>query len=228
MSKPTVWRWRDRFLAEGVDGLLRDATRPPGKKPIEEDRVKAAYRPRDVAAAGARPALDGARRWPKRIGGMAVGTMFTAFLEGHGLKPHQVKTFKVSRGPRFELEVRDVAGLYVNPPDHAVVLSVDEKPRRQAPGSTRRSLPMNVRTMRRRECATAGGTAPPAFWRPWTSPRGRSSGRTARMSAPLGGVPRLPRPRRGKGMRRGSIPEPRCTSFSTTCRPTARPRCTSG
>ena len=41
MSKPTVWRWWDRFLAEGVDGLLRDATRPPGRKPVPEDRVKA-------------------------------------------------------------------------------------------------------------------------------------------------------------------------------------------
>ena len=63
-------------------------------------------------------------------------------LRRHGLRPHQVKTFKVSRDPRFELKVRDVVGLYVNPPDHAVVLSVDEKPRRQALGSTRRSLPM--------------------------------------------------------------------------------------
>ena len=72
---------------------------------------------------------------------MAVATMH-GIPRDNGLKPHQVKTFKVSRDPRFELKVRDVAGLYVNPSDHAVVLSVDEKPRRQALGSTQTSLPM--------------------------------------------------------------------------------------
>ena len=139
MSKQAVWRWWDRFLAEGVDGLLRDATRPPGKKPIGEDRVKAAI---DLAMS---PPPAHARHWTVRAladkTGVAVGTMHR-ILKGHGLRPHQVKTFKVSRDPRFELKVRDVVGLYVNPPDHAVVLSVDEKPRRQALGSTQTSLPM--------------------------------------------------------------------------------------
>ena len=139
MSKRAVWRWRDRFLAEGVDGLLRDATRPPGKKPIGEDRVTAAI---DLAMS---PPPEHARHWTVRAladkTGMAVSTMH-GILRDNGLKPHQVKTFKVSRDPRFELKVRDVVGLYVNPPDHAVVLSVDEKPQIQAPGSTRGSLPM--------------------------------------------------------------------------------------
>ena len=72
---------------------------------------------------------------------MAVSTMH-GILKENGLRPHQVKTFKVSRDPRFEIKVRDVVGLYVNPPDHAVVPSVDEKPRRQALGGTRRPLPM--------------------------------------------------------------------------------------
>ena len=57
MSKRAVWRWRDRFLAEGVDGLPRDATRPPGKKPIAEDRVKA---PVDLAMS---PPPEHARHW---------------------------------------------------------------------------------------------------------------------------------------------------------------------
>ena len=139
MSKRAVWRRPDRLPAEGVDGLLRDATRPPGKKPIEEDRVKAAI---DLAMS---PPPAHARHWTVRAladkTGMAVGTMHR-ILKGHGLRPHQVKTFKVSRDPRFELKVRDVAGLYVNPPDHAVVLSVDEKPQIQALGSTQTSLPM--------------------------------------------------------------------------------------
>ena len=140
MSKPTVWRWRDRFLAEGVDGLLRDATRPPGKKPIEEDKVKA---PVDLAMS---PPPAHARHWTLKalageIGGMEATTVRN-ILRRHGLRPHQVKTFKVSRDPRFEISVRAVVGLSVNPPDHAVVLSVDEKPQIQALGSTRRSLPM--------------------------------------------------------------------------------------
>ena len=73
MSKPAVWHRRDRFLAEGVDGLLRDATRPPGKKPIAEDRVKA---PVDLAMS---PPPAHARHWTVRAlaekMGMAVSTM---------------------------------------------------------------------------------------------------------------------------------------------------------
>ena len=181
MSKPTVWRWRDRFLAEGVDGLLRDATRPPGKKPIKEDKVKELI---DLAML---PPPAHARHWTLKalageIGGMDATTVRN-ILRRHGLKPHQVKTFKVSRDPRFEIKVRDVAGLYVNPPDHAVVLSVDEKPQIQALGSTRRSLPM---TSDHAETRThdSGGTAPPAFWRPSTSPRGRLSGGRSSGTAP--------------------------------------------
>ena len=140
MSKPTVWRWWDRFLAEGVDGLLRDATRPPGKKPIKEDKVKELI---DLAMS---PPPAHARHWTLKalageIGGMEATTVRN-ILRRHGLRPHQVKTFKVSRDPRFEIKVRDVVGLYVNPPDHAVVLSVDEKPQIQALGSTQTSLPM--------------------------------------------------------------------------------------
>ncbi|MCY4316113.1 MAG: IS630 family transposase, partial [Roseovarius sp.] len=83
----------------------------------------------------------GERQMAGEIGGMDATTVRN-IPRRHGLRPHQVKTFKVSRDPRFEIKVRDVAGLYVNPPDHAVVLSVDEKPRRQALGSTQTSLPM--------------------------------------------------------------------------------------
>ena len=110
---------------------------------------------------GARPRMAG---WTDHVPDRKCGS-----VREHG---RPVIPF-VSRDPRFELRVRDVVGLYVNPPDHAVVLSVDEKPRRQA----------------------LGGTAPPAFWRPSTSPRGRSW--VGRSSGTLGGVPLLLRPRRG-------------------------------
>ncbi len=140
MSKPTVWRWWDRFLAEGVDGLLRDATRPPGRKPVSEDRVKA------VVALAMSPPPEHARHWTlkalaEEMGDMVISTVRNILLR-HGLRPHQVKTFKVSRDPRFEIKVRDVVGLYVDPPDHAVVLSVDEKTQIQALGRTQRPLPM--------------------------------------------------------------------------------------
>ena len=137
MSKPTVWRWWDRFLAEGVDGLLRDATRPPGRKPVSEDRVKA------VVALAMSPPPEHARHWTlkalaEEMGDMVISTVRNILLR-HGLRPHQVKTFKVSRDPRFEIKVRDVVGLYVDPPDHAVVLSVDESERVNATGSSERA-----------------------------------------------------------------------------------------
>lgn len=121
---PETRRWWDRFLAEGVDGLLRDATRPPGKKPIPKDRVRA------VIALAMPPPPEHARHWtvraPARRLGMVISTVH-GILKDHGLRPHQVKTFQVSRDPRFEIKVRDVVGLHVHPPDHAVVLSVDRK-----------------------------------------------------------------------------------------------------
>jgi len=138
-SKPTVWRWWDRFLTDGVDGLLRDATRPPGKTPIPEDRVKALV---DLAMS---PPPAQARHWTVRALAEKRGMVYSTvhgILKAHGLRPHPVKTFKVSRDPRFVLKVRDVVGLYVDPPDHAVVISVDEKTQIQALGRSQRPLPM--------------------------------------------------------------------------------------
>ncbi|MDE2793168.1 MAG: IS630 family transposase [Paracoccaceae bacterium] len=140
MSKPTVWRWWDRFLAEGVDGLLHDATRPPGRKPIPEDRVKA------LIALAMSPPPPHASHWTLKALAEAMGGMVIAavrnILRRRGLQPHRVKTFKVSRDPRFEPKITDIVGLDVDPPDHAVVLSVDEKTQVQALGRTRKPLPM--------------------------------------------------------------------------------------
>ena len=139
MSKPTVWRWWDRFLKDGVDGLLDDKPRRRGRKPISQDKVSELI---DLAMS---PPPEHASHWTLRALamklGIAVSTVF-AILRRNGLKPHRVKTFKVSRDPRFELKVRDVVGLYVNPPDHAVVISVDEKTQIQALGRTQAPLPM--------------------------------------------------------------------------------------
>ena len=145
MSKPTVWLWWDRFLEKRVEGLLRDATRPPGKAPISEERVS--Y----LVELSMSPPPKHARYWTLRALGKKTGMHFTTvanILKAKGLRPHQMKTFKVSHDPRFEIKVRDVVGLYVNPPDHAVVLSVDEKTQIQALGRTQRSLPMKPRHAR--------------------------------------------------------------------------------
>ena len=71
-----------------------------------------------------------------------VFTTVRNILRKHGLQPHRVKTFKVSRDPEFEAKIHDVVGLYVNPPDHAIVLSVDEKTQIQALSRTQKPLPM--------------------------------------------------------------------------------------
>ena len=91
------------------------------------------------------PPPEHASHWMLRVlagrMGIAVSTVF-GILRRNGLKPHRVKTFKVSRDPRFEEKVRDVVGLCVDPPDHAVVISVDENTQIQALGRTQEPLPM--------------------------------------------------------------------------------------
>ena len=139
MSKPTVWRWWDRFLVEGVDGLLYDIPRRRGRKPISEDKVS------ELIELAMSPPPEHCSHWTLRALarklGIAVSTVFF-ILKRHGLKPHRVKSFKVSRDPEFEKKIRDVVGLYVDPPDHAVVISVDEKTQIQALGRTQTPLPM--------------------------------------------------------------------------------------
>ncbi len=92
------------------------------------------------------PPPEHARHWTLKALAEATGDMVVStvhnILRLHGLRPHQVKTFKVSRDPGFEIKVRDVVGLYIDSPDHAVVLSVDEKTQIQVLGRTQKPLPM--------------------------------------------------------------------------------------
>ena len=174
MSKPTVWRWWDRFPGQRVDGLLRDATRPPGKAPVPEDRVKAL-----IALAMSPP--PHARHWTVRALGRKLGMVYPTvhnILKANGLRPHQARTFKVSRDPRSGLKVRDVVGLHVDPPGHAAVLPVDGKTRIQAPGRTRRPPPMTPGHARTgmRACRRNGTTCLLAA--PGTA-TGQVTGRTA-------------------------------------------------
>src|SRR5712672_2964261 len=138
-SKPCVWRWQERYVEEGVDGLLRDKTRPPGKKPLS-----AAVR-RKVLAKTASEIPPDATHWSVRSMATAMGISHTSVQRiwaEAGLKPHLVRRFKISNDPQFEEKVTDVVGLYMNPPDKALVLCVDEKSQIQALDRTQPGLPM--------------------------------------------------------------------------------------
>ena len=127
VSKPTIRRWRTRYVEAGVDGLCRDKTRPPGKAPLASDVVM-----RVIEKTKTETPPD-ATHWSLRTMAKAVGiapSSVQAIWKAHELKPHLVATFKLSNDPRFAEKVEDVVGLYVNPPEHAIVLSVDEKYKR--------------------------------------------------------------------------------------------------
>ena len=139
ISKPTVWRWQARYLEAGVDGLLRDKSRPPGKPPLSL-AIKTL-----VLTKAMRETPPDATHWSVRSMARAVGISHTSvqnIWRAHGLKPHLVSTFKVSNDPKFAEKVEDVIGLYLNPPDKALVLSVDEKSQIQALDRTQPGLPM--------------------------------------------------------------------------------------
>jgi transposase len=138
-SKPCVWRWQERYVEEGVDGLLRDKTRPPGKKPLSA-AVK-----RKVLAKTASETPPDATHWSVRSMATATGISHTSVQRiwaEAGLKPHLVRRFKISNDPQFEKKVTDVVGLYMNPPDRALVLCVDEKSQIQALDRTQPGLPL--------------------------------------------------------------------------------------
>ncbi len=138
-SKPTVWRWQERFLEEGVEGLLRDRNRGSGRPALGAAVTSL------VLTKTMRETPSNATHWSVRTMAKAVGISHTSVQRiwaEHGLKPHLVSTFKVSNDPRFAEKVVDVIGLYLNPPDKALVLSVDEKSQVQALDRTQPGLPM--------------------------------------------------------------------------------------
>jgi transposase len=120
----TVRRWRRRFLAKGVSGLLKDASRPPRLKPLTAEKIAEVVH----LTLHAKPA--NAAHWSLRSMAVAAAlspSSIQRIWSAHGLKPHLVKTFKLSRDPNFAAKVSDVVGLYLDPPDKARVLSLDQK-----------------------------------------------------------------------------------------------------
>jgi transposase len=138
-SKPSVWRWQERFMREGVPGLLRDKTRKPGKAPLPASAVERVVGLTLEAPPGERTHWTG--RAMANVAGVSLRSV-QRIWKSHRLTPHRVRVFKLSRDPEFVGKLRDVVGLYMHPPAHAIVLSIDEKSQIQALDRTQPGLPM--------------------------------------------------------------------------------------
>jgi transposase len=138
-SKRTVDRWQDRFITHGLAGLQRDATRRGRKPPLAASVIE------KVVHMTLHEKPPAATHWSARRLAKAAGISHTSvqrIWSAHGLKPHLVKTFKLSNDKRFVEKVQDVVGLYLDPPDKAIVFAVDEKSQIQALDRTQPGLPM--------------------------------------------------------------------------------------
>jgi len=138
-SKTCVWRWQERFMQEGVEGLLRDKTRPSRIPPLGADAAE-----RVVGLTLKDPPTE-TTHWTAAMMAGQTGLSESSvrrIWRAHGLQPHRVRRFKLSNDPDFVTKLRDVVGLYVDPPAHAVVLSVDEKSQIQALDRTQPGLPL--------------------------------------------------------------------------------------
>ena len=139
VSRPTVQLWRERFLALRTSGLEKDAPRPGRLPPIGNAKRAA------IVEATLHRHPPNATHWSTRLMAKAQGVSEATvrrIWKQHGLKPHRVSTFKVSRDPQFAQKLTDVVGLYLNPPDKAMVFCVDEKSQIQALDRTQPGLPL--------------------------------------------------------------------------------------
>lgn len=139
VSRPTVILWRQRFSACGVEGLMKDAPRPGRRKAVSAETIK------KVVDATLRTTPADATHWSVRSMAKAQGLSrmtVQRIWKQHRLQPHRVETFKFSKDKHFVEKLRDVVGLYLNPPDKALVFSVDEKSQIQALDRTQPLLPL--------------------------------------------------------------------------------------
>jgi transposase len=139
VSRPTVLLWRARFERLGVPGLMKERKRPGRPPKITPEKVKA------VVEATMRTTPEDATQWSVRTMAAAQGVSATTIhriWRQHRLQPHRVETFKFSKDPLFVEKLRDIVGLYLNPPEHALILSYDEKTQIQALDRTQPGLPL--------------------------------------------------------------------------------------
>lgn len=139
-SRPTVLKWRHRYAESGLDGL-GDLPRPGRAPEIDEVDVLA----ETLADKGKPPAEVGTTHWSSRLLAARLGISFATVARiwrKWDIQPHRVETFKFSTDPELEAKIRDVVGLYIDPPEGAVVVSVDEKSQVQALDRTQPILPV--------------------------------------------------------------------------------------
>src|SRR5271163_3921272 len=139
VSKVTVGRWQERYLAKGIGGLRRDGTRPGRKPPLSAETIQ------QVVHKTLHEKPTAGTHWSIRKMAAATGLSYTSvqrIWKAHELQPHRVKTFKLSNDKRFVEKVEDIVGLYLDPPDKALVFSADEKSQIQALDRTQPGLPL--------------------------------------------------------------------------------------
>jgi transposase len=139
VTPETVGRWRSRFAVNRVDGLVKDLPRS-GRKPTSRSKVESRIIRMTTQTKPANATHWSTRTLAEKLG--VTQSMVHRVWKANGLKPHLVKTFKISNDPHFEEKLRDVVGLYLNPPENALVFSADEKTSVQALDRTQRSLPL--------------------------------------------------------------------------------------
>lgn len=140
VSRQKVGRWRKRYAESGLAGIEKDAPRS-GRIPEVSKRKKS-----QIIRKTTMSTPVGRTHWSTRTMADEVGVSHSTVAriwQENGLKPHLVKTFKVSNDPKFEEKLEDVVGLYISPPEHALVFSVDEKSQIQALDRTQKSLPIH-------------------------------------------------------------------------------------
>ena len=139
IERTIVGRWRTRFAQQGLTGIEKDAPRA-GRKPRARERVA-----RKIVEMTTQQRPANATHWSTRSLARTLGvsqSMVHRVWRANGLKPHLSRTFKVSNDPRFVEKLIDIVGLYLDPPEHALVLCADEKSQIQALDRTQPSLPL--------------------------------------------------------------------------------------
>jgi transposase len=146
VSRPAVWRWQRHYAEGGVERLLREGSRKPGKTPVPTAKIA------EVLAMTCAEPPGETTHWTGRAMAKAVGLSLRTvqrIWETNKLQPHRWRSFKRSNDPAFAEKVEDIVGLYMHPPAHAVVLSIDEKSQIQALDRTQPGLPL-----KRGKCGT--------------------------------------------------------------------------
>ena len=139
VARPADLLWRNRYAKDGVAGLLKDAPRSKPRAKVSARKVAA------IMDATLKKRPKDATHWSSRAVAKARGVSQSTVVriwQAHGLQPHRVESFKLSRAPDFVAKLRDVVGLYMAPPDKALVLCVDEKSQIQALDRTQPGLPL--------------------------------------------------------------------------------------